>query len=201
LCNFEEDIVEIDKEIFELEEVAKNNDVNNPQENEEKIDETDSKKDSIRKDTLKREWDKPKLKEKIWEKHIQNLRNQRKKCFAPPSIYEAANNKINVKRKNAKEKSNIKNKKMSEDHVDELKGEQKSSSKSFESSQGNKNPLAFGQSNFPNNFFSMYPPPYMQPTFLAPPFFNAYLFQQNPQIFNMNPSVTGNFEDNKTDTS
>jgi hypothetical protein len=179
-----------------LEEVVKNSDIKNPQEKQEKLDETDSKKDSIRNDTLKREWDKPKLKEKIWEKHIQNLRNQRKKCFAPPSIYEAANNKINVKRKNAK----MKNKKMSEDHVDEFKDEKKSSFKSSES-QGNKNPLAFGQTNFSNNFFSMYPPPYMQPTFLAPPFFNAYLFQQNPQIFNTNPSVSKNFEDNKTDTS
>lgn len=202
LCNFEEDIAEIDKEIGDLEEVAKNNQINEHQEiRDKKVVDSDLMETSIRKETLRREWDKPKLKEKIWEKHIQKLRNQRKKCFAPPMLYESTNSK---KTKRGKGKNiNI----SSNTNIKETQDEKSNVYKLNEENTDMPNSTFSG---FSNNFFSMYPPPpppmyTPQSTFFLPPFYNPYAFQQYTQNLkfdlNSNSKANASCEDGKSSSN
>jgi len=203
LCNFDEDIEEVDKEIAKLEENVKNNHFQKQEDIQEKVDDFDLAKSSIRKDTLRREWDKPKLKEKIWEKHIQKLRNQRKKCFAPPNIY---NTNEQVNSKSMKKGKSKKNKISISKNDNEVQDEK--ISRLSEIPQ-NMNPTTSAKKDFSNNFFSMYPPPMypMQPTFLSTPFYNPFVmhsFRQYAQNirFDLDPNDTGidRLEDSKSDT-
>ena len=109
LCHFEEDIEEIDKELADFDILSKQNQNAESVQAEKEFDtakddeERESTSSAIRKDTLKREWDKPKLKEKMWEKHIQKLRSERKKCFAP--MYETTSNSNYQQTKQKKSKN------------------------------------------------------------------------------------------------
>ena len=124
LCNYDKDIEEVENEIKDLEEKAKNPELYLSQKNETEENEDVSKK-PVKKVILDREWDKPKLskliliiqinliylylrltnnflEEKMWEKHIQKLRNERNKLYAPPKFYE------NQKKKNKKKENDYK---------------------------------------------------------------------------------------------
>ena len=48
---------------------------------------------------LDREWDKPKLKEPVWNKMVENMRQERVTDFAPPQIYEPKEKKNKMKNK------------------------------------------------------------------------------------------------------
>ncbi len=100
LCqNYEQEIEEIEQEILELEEMAKHPEIMEKQlaaaaEAQDDFNSVQMKK----KINFDREWDKPKLKEKFWEKHVEKLRNERKKQFAPPKAFEKTKHKQKSKK-------------------------------------------------------------------------------------------------------
>ena len=161
-----------------------------------KVEESEPSSSTIRKDSLKREWDKPKLKEKVWEKHIQKLRNERKKCFAPPQMYEkAASNRFQKKQqKNKKSKETIKL--IDEDSQQFEEKAKKTKIPSIATSSIQTNP-------FSNNFYPMMfpPPPGLMPTMMfgqppPPHFFYPFPFQMG---YTFPPNAQPNIGTTSTD--
>ncbi|CAF0714608.1 unnamed protein product [Brachionus calyciflorus] len=153
LCKeFENENDEIDKEILQLEKSLENPELLTETfkvTEETVVDEFKFDK-PVKRNVLDREWDKPKLKEKIWVKHVEKLRAERNKMFAPPETYES-----NLKKKNKNKKR--KNKTQAEDQIKE------------EDQKNEKNKIQ-NESFKPYFTFEAPPPPTLAPGFIFPPF-------------------------------
>lgn len=122
MCPYDKQIEEIDEEIKELEVLVKDPELIKARlEQKEKQEEETEEFNSVRmkkKISFDREWDKPKLskcyerltlelvskfylliEEKFWEKHVEKLRSERQKQFAPPGSYEKKEAKKSKKKK------------------------------------------------------------------------------------------------------
>ncbi|RNA22336.1 coiled-coil domain-containing [Brachionus plicatilis] len=111
---FEKENEEIDKEICQLEKLLEDpNLLDSKNESNEDLENNEFNKPSIQRPILEREWDKPKLKEKMWTRHVDKLRKERNKMFAPPESYVSGQKK--------KKKSKTKIHKIQENEIDREK--------------------------------------------------------------------------------